>query len=481
MCLTTPATADTSLQLVLPFNRPRITDLHASSRRAFAHWHNWPVSIDNLDPSVDWYQRNELDPLGNDGAYYAVGGRMRQRPLPRPVRSNPSGVWEVRDMEDEIRRAEAIGLDGFTLGVCTLTEGSCWPELVHALQAAENIDSAFKIIPNLDIASLSGANTSASAVAAAIATIANSPALLRTDDGRMVLSATNPHNEPVSWWQALVQGLANRGVSVSLQLILQSWQRDLSTYAPLADIVGSWGPSTPTGGGETADRTAAMRAIGKIYMAPARSQLHRPKNPAYAEARGSDLLTSTMEDAIAGDADRLLILTWNDGTEGADIRPSTGTQWSYYDLAAYYITWFKMRQAPVISRDVLYYFHRIEWTTSQPDPVKQPVPFAVWYTSQQLPEDKIELLAFLREPGTLKITTSAGTTTADVEAGIQTLRADLASGYPTFSLIRSGVTRISLRSAFNVRNHIDWQDLLYRGGSSTRPVVDMVANPPIAP
>lgn len=474
-------TADTSLQLTLPFNRPRISDLHASPRRAFAHWHNWPVSVDNLDPAVDWYQRNELSPLGNDGAFYAVGGRMRQRPLPRPVRTEPSGVWEVRDMEDEVGRAEAIGLDGFTLGVCTLTDGSCWPELVHMLEAANNISSDFKIIPNLDMASLASVNYSPAQVAAAIATVANAPAVLRTTDGRMVLSATNPHRQPASWWQSLRQEFANRGINIYLQLILQAYERDLPTYLPLADAVGSWGPSTPTAATYTASRVSAMRAIGKTYIAPVRSQENRPKNAAYAEARQSATFIATMQDAISGDADNLFILTWNDGEEGAEIRPSTGTQWSYYDLAAYYLTWYKLRQAPAISRDVLYYFHRIEWTTSAPDPTKQPTPFAVWYASQQAPVNEIELLAFLRAPGTLKITTSAGTTSADAPAGVTSLRAPLAPGYPSFALIRDGITRVSLRSAFNVRDHIDWQDLLYRGGSSTRPVVDMVANPPIAP
>jgi Glycosyl hydrolase family 71. len=474
--------ADVSLQRVLPFNFPRLSDLRSSPRKAFAHWHAWPVSVDNLDPSVDWYQVNELSPLGNDGRFYDVGGRMRQRPLPRPVRPEAGDVWKVRDMEDEVRRAAAIGLDGFTLSVCTLTDGSCWLDLLHMLEAANNADPGFKIIPSLDMASLTDAGYSVDAIAGAIAQVANAPALMRMSDGRMVLAATNAHYKPTTWWLALRQALATRGVPVQLMLVLVNYNNQVAEYAPVAELVGSWGPLTPVASSEDAGvRAVQMRLIGKTYVAGVRPQLHRPKSSTYAEARGSDAYVNAMTNAITGDADWLLILTWNDHTEGGEIRPSTGTQWSFYDLTAYYLTWFKTRQRPTISRDVLYYFHRLHWTTTPPDPTKQPVAFSVTASKEQLPVDEIQLLAFLRSSGTLRIVTNGGTVTTNAPAGMTALTAPLASGYPTFELIRSGVTRIRMTSAFNVRNRIDWQDLLYRGGSSTRDVVEMVANPPVVP
>lgn len=479
---TAPFAADVSLQRVLPFNLPRLSDLRASPRKAFAHWHAWPVSVDNRDPTNDWYQFNELSPLGNGGEFYAVGGRMRQRPLPRPVRTEPGDVWKVRDMEDEVRRAAAIGLDGFTLSVCTLADGSCWSDLLEMLEAANNADPAFRVIPSLDIASLSNGAYSVDAIADAIAQVADAPALMRMNDGRLLLAATNPHLKPTTWWTALRQALAARGVPVQLMLVLINYNNQVAEYAPLAELVGSWGPLTPAASVEdTARRTIDMRQLGKTYVASARPQLNKPKSADYAEARGSDTYTNAMTNAIAGDAEWLFIQTWNDHTEGGEIRPSTGTQWSFYDLSAYYLTWFKTRQAPTISRDVLYYFHRIHWTTTPPDPTKQPQPFDLSASRQQQPVDEIQLLAFLRSSGTLRIITSAGTVTTIAPAGITSLRAPLARGYPTFELVRGGTTRIRMISAFNVRDRIDWQDLLYRGGSSTRDVVEMVANPPLVP
>lgn len=476
--------ADTPIQQVLPFNRPRVSDLRASPRKAFAYWYVYPVSIDNADPSVDWYQREELSPLGRSGAYYAVGGRMRQRPLPRPVRTEADGVWQVRDMEDEIRRATEVGLDGFMVGLCTLIGGHCWEDVIHLLKAANNIDRTFKIIPTLDMAALFnevGQTNTIEGVVDALVTIADNPAVFRGSGDRMVVAATNAQLKSPGWWQDLRQRLAARGVGIHLTLILQTYEANAPAYAPVAEALGSWGPATAVAADATAARTAELRQVGKTYVAPVRPQDHRPKNAAYAEALGSATYRATLMDAIDGDADWLFIFTWNDDTEGATIRPSTGIQWSFYDMTAYYLTWFKLRQPPVISRDVLYYFHRVHWTSDQPDPAKQPSPFALWYSSQQAATDEIELLAFLRSAGTLTITTGNGTFRYDAPAGISSFRAPLATGYPTFKLLRGGTTQISMTSAFRVRHTIDWQDLLYRGGGSKRPVVDMVANPPIAP
>ena len=474
------AEADTPIQQVLPFNRPRISDLRASSRKAFAYWHVWPVSVDNLDPSVDWYQRNELSPLGNSGAYYAVGGRMRQRPLPRPIRSEPAGTWQVRDMEDELRRAIEIGLDGMMVSICTLTEGSCWGEVEDMLEAANNIDPDFKIIPTLDVTSLKSGGYTPAQIAAAIASLATAPALMRMPDGRLVLFAAMPEGQTPAWWQSLRQELQNRGVDIYLTLIVLAYEQSVATYAPVAEAIGSWGTATPSAAEQqTAARVSSLAQLGKKYLAPVRLQDHRPRNSAYYEAANSGSLRASFKNAIDGNAEWLFLCTWNDGEEGTEFRPSTGIQWAAYDLSAYYLTWYKTGQAPTISRDVLYYFHRIEWTTSQPDPTKQPVPFELRSASQSPAQDQIELLAFLRSPGTLRIVTSALTKTLNAPAGVTSLSAPLASGYPKFALIRSGSTRVSLTSAFKVRDQIDWQDLLYRGGSSTRPVVDMVANPPV--
>lgn len=474
-----PASADTPIQQVLPFSRPRLTELRASDHKAFAHWHVWPISVENADPEIDWYERNELSPTGNDGRFYSVGGRMRQRPLPRPIRTEPSGVWQVRDFEDEVQRAAEIGLDGFAASICTLSDGPCWPDLTGLLEAAKNVDSGFKIMIQLDIASLSNTYT-VSQIADAIASVAQEPALFRTADGRLVVSSTLGEGQSPQWWQSFRQQLANRGISLYLTLILQNYMQNSSAYAAVAEGLGSWGPGSPRNAKGTTDRSAEMHAAGKIYIAPVRSQMHRPKDSFYIEANNSEAFRATIMDAINGNADWFLIYTWNDGTEGGDMRPSTGVQWSFYDLAAYYTTWFKKRQAPLITRDVLYYFHRIHWTTSEPDPSKQPVAFALQETNQPA-ADQIELLAFLRSAGTLKITTNGVTYSQSAPAGLTSFRAPLDYGYPSFALVRDGATRISLKSAFNVRDRIDWQDLLYRGGSSTRPVVDMVANPPLLP
>jgi hypothetical protein len=59
-------------------------------------------------------------------------------------------------------------------------------------------------------------------------------------------------------------------------------------------------------------------------------------------------------------------------------------------------------------------------------------------------------------------------------AGITSLRMPLAPGRPAFALRRDGRDVISFESAFDIRTKAPFQDLLYRGGSSTRPPVPML-------
>ena len=83
-----------------PFTAVSRTALRQSARKVYAHWHYYPVSLDNYNPtSNDYYERNYIAVNGEGGAHAAYGGMMRERPLPRLTR--PETDWRLRDAKDE--------------------------------------------------------------------------------------------------------------------------------------------------------------------------------------------------------------------------------------------------------------------------------------------------------------------------------------------------------------------------------------------
>lgn len=139
-------TADAHLVADLPalyaFDLPS-QRVGASPRLVIAHWHQFPVSQDNLDPQHDLFAR-----AINDGVI-TRNASLRYRTLPRPVRPQPD--WLVRDAMADIRWAEALGVDGFLMNFspADTTNPNGYPAFVRYLQAAEELGSGFRIGPNI--------------------------------------------------------------------------------------------------------------------------------------------------------------------------------------------------------------------------------------------------------------------------------------------------------------------------------------------
>ena len=131
-------------------------------------------------------------------------------------------------------------------------------------------------------------------------------------------------------------------------------------YMALTDALSGWT-------GNSLGSVAAMGRLGKAtvaegrsWMAPIFPQDCRPKDGWYAEAAGSMLYRAGWTSTIENEAAIASFVTWNDYSESSEIRPSTGIQYGFYDLTAYYLAWYKTGTPPPITRDVLYYFHRVE-------------------------------------------------------------------------------------------------------------------------
>ena len=71
-----------------PVNTP--TDVPSTAKLVFAHYFPpFPISIDNVDPSNDYYARNYLTIDGENGKYAQYGGFLRDRPVPRQPLARP--------------------------------------------------------------------------------------------------------------------------------------------------------------------------------------------------------------------------------------------------------------------------------------------------------------------------------------------------------------------------------------------------------
>jgi hypothetical protein len=448
-----------------PFDRPPLAALRASPRKVLAHWHRFPLSFDNLPADADTYAREMLRPEGEQGRHAAGGGMMRERPLPRPPLA--SGDWRLQDMATEVKRAAAIGLDGFMFNILSPPPSPLWDNLLHLLKAARLVDPGFRIALMIDAAANDADGMQQ--IAAAIAKIAADPALFRSGDGRLVLSAFSAERQPAAWWAALLAGLRQNGAGPFFVPVLQGWRRYAAEFAAISDGLSDWGVRTAPGAASLQDAATLAHAMGRIWMAPVAPQMFRPKNLFYAEAGNSASFSAQWQAAIDGGADWVHLITWNDYGEGTEIAPSTGIQYAFYDLAAFYISWFKTGQPPAITRDVLYYLHRLHRSDAMFDPNRQPRPFERRQDGDV--RDEIELLAFLTAPGELEIEVAGDRWRQPVAAGITSLRAPLRPGRPRFSLYRGGQEVIRLHSAFTVRERTGFQDFLYRAGSSSRPAV----------
>lgn len=403
-------------------------------RRVFAHYfQTFPLSIDNKASAVDYYNVQFLTPTGESGKHVAYGGFLRQRPLAVPTLAAP-GDFKGRNMFWEVSMAIARGITGFCYDVLSVADGLTG-NLPRMLAAAAAVDGRFKIVPMLDMVSL-GAGATPGVCASVVVACAQSPASYRLADGRLVFSAYNAQLQPLVWWQSLIGLLNSQGINVAFLPVLPSSGQTPGSLLPATWACGGWGTATP---GPSAALTAApAHAAGIQYMLPVGAQQCRPKANAFWEASNTLAFRNAWQAAIATGADLIQCVTWSDFSESsqvspctdATLNPSIGT--GFYDLTAYYASWFAYSAPPTITQDVLYWCHR-----------RMPVGAAHSGQVNGMTavlagggpgEDNIEVLAFLTAPGVVKINGAQ----MNCAAGVTSVKTPLVAGVPVFTLQRNG-------------------------------------------
>ncbi|WP_437957474.1 endo-1,3-alpha-glucanase family glycosylhydrolase [Sorangium sp. So ce119] len=465
---------------LLPFDMPARAELASSGYKVFAHWHNFPlrqVSSTGADKFVGWLQPT--------GQYASIGGWLRDRPIPILPVPPAEADYAERDMKLDVETAAAVGIDGFLVNFWFRTTDSRWKWVTNMLDAAdafnaENPAAPFYVIPNVDshILSTNAGKDEPRQRADDLATLKGHTSWMKLN-GKYLVGSFRPEALPASWYTEFFDQLKTRhGIDAVLWgSLLDPSEANRNAMKPfMAGAVFSRWDNLPYSSNFTSN-LGTLKTWGDQngipYAPPVSHTDHRPTAGWALETAGFKTQQKSWKAAIDSGVKMVQILTWNDHYEGHALRPNSAMQYATYDLTAYYTTWFKTRRQPTIVRDVLYYSHRMHLSTAKPDPLKQPKAFT---SKNNVPFlDRVFALGMLKSSGRIQITSGGTQYQADVGAGPQFFDAPLnVNDRPRFRLIRNGATALDITSAFPTRDSIVWQDLMYRAGSSSRPVVDGV-------
>jgi hypothetical protein len=477
---TTPTTSGVATPAApLPFDLPSAAVLRSSPRKAFAHYVPWlPVSINNKVP--DYYDTHFLVPNGEGGKHAAYGGYMRDRPLKRPVIAD--AAWKLRDLETEVRQAVAAGLDGFAVDIVQLGDigGTQWTAINALLQASRNVDPGFKIMLMPDMTGTNMLAKDAPTMAKYLAQLGASPAAYRLADGRLVVSPFTAERKTVSYWTEVMSIMKNTyGTPVAFLPLFQDERKWRDAFDPISYGMSNWGNRNPAGNNPTtthADspkgRIAAVHALGQTWMQPVSVQDQRPRAGIFDEAQNTQNLRNTWQIARENGAELVQLPTWNDYPEGTQIAPSAENGWSYLDMSAYYLSWYKTGSAPKVVRDAVYVTHR-----------KQPHAALPSYAQTLLMKlrggssparDTVEALTFLTAPGTVRIQVGTSSYSCEVSAGVDTCTVPLGVGRVSATVERNGTPITAVESPATVTRTPYVQDLQYVASSSGRQVQSLV-------
>lgn len=445
--------------------------LQASKKKVYAHYFPmYPLQKYGAN-WADYYSTEWLNPAGEGGVHATIGGWLRDRPLPIPT--NKNATMEHENYVREVTRARDAGLDGFFVDILDIsnpnqaTADYFWGVFTGLLDAAAEVDPNFKIAPMFD-----DTNASVNLLISRLSTVLAHPALLRLDDGRLVISAFSPDQVayPNGFWQTFLTAVQSKCNEMTAFVpCMEDYWAHVDTFAPISYGIGVWGWKNPTDAQLTLAIGADVKKRGLLWMAPVSLQDTRPYTLSWVEANHSQTLRDTWQQAIQTDADWIQMVTWNDYSENTQFSPSSHVGWFPLEVSSYYITALKTGQYPAVAADVLYLSHRIQPYTA----LATYVPPTGSYTPMILHGaesgyDTVEVLAFLTAPATLTIDAGGSVTTKSIAAGMSVTRVDLHPGVIQTWITRNSTTSARISSPFTVTTTPYVQDLNYYFLSSRR-------------
>jgi hypothetical protein len=347
-----------------------------------------------------------------------------------------------------------------------------WTNTKLLMQAASTVDPCFKVMLMPDMSSGVGAKDAAT-LAKSVAELAKSPSAYKLADGRLVVSPFMAEKKTVAWWTTFLSTMKTTYATpvAFWPVFVASEQTYATAFAPISYGMSNWGsrnplwnnPLTTTSTGPVG-RADKIQALGKKWMQSVSVQDERPRSYVYDEAENTTNLRNTWQIAIKSGADHVQLTTWNDYVEGSQFAPSARHGWSYLDINAYYLAWYKTGTAPKITRDAAYVTHRTQPYAAKPTFTHR---LMAWRGGSPA-RDTVEALTFLTAPATVTVTVGSKVTTCSAPAGVATCVAPLAAGTVKVGVTRSGASVAAVRSRSTVTTTPYVQDLQYVSASSLR-------------
>jgi Glycosyl hydrolase family 71 len=439
----------------------------------FAHYFTpFPLSFDNLPAPSDYYCAQYLRPSGEGNKFLKVGGFLRDRPLSLPPYD--VHVYKERALAVEILRARSIGIDGFGVDLMQLNQGEQWNDVMRLYSVAEHVAPNFTVLVEPDMSAL--ADASVEDMVAAIRAIAGKKSAFRTADGNLAVAPFYAENVRPGYWSDVIHQAAVAGVNVTLIPIFLDPSR-ADDFRAITNTFSFWGVRTPSEstekGGWEDQALTTIESFGADVMIPVAPQDARPKDSTFWEALNSALFRDQWSQVLSRNPAYVQIVTWNDYSESTHVAPSVGTQFAFYDLAAYYIEWAKSGAPPPITQDSIIYFHRRQLFS----PGRSSTPETPMTKMGEGPiANEIEMVGFLTAPATMQISVNGAEYTSRATAGLNVFRVPAAPGAPTFSIVRDGIAVAHVTSATPIVAVGSVQDPLYVGGASARPPVSLECN-----
>jgi hypothetical protein len=453
---------------VWPFERVSQDDQAKSERKVFLHYFTpFPLSFDNKSLDDDYYRRQYLERAGESGKFAHVGAYLRQRPLGAGTLA--SSHWQAVNATIDVIRAQKLGADGFGVDLQQLDSGRYWDNATALLGAAQATKTGFRILIEPDADILKG--SSAEQLVKSLTLLGQHPAAFRLADGRLLLAPFAPEERPVAYWQAVLDGVKKAGVPAAFLPVFNNLRPYAQAFAQICYGMSEWGNRDP----ESVDADPAIDVWRKqageraIWMEAIAPQDVQPKTSIFWECVNTELFRRCWMKAIREGAQYAHVITWNDYSEATEIEPSSGTQFVFYDLSAYFISWFKLGRPPRIFRDTIYYSHRRE--VFEPGNGLQPGDKPLRLLGRGPVQNRVELVALLTRPATLEIHQGDAVQRSEASPGLAVLHAPARLGRPLLRIVRDGKPVVEKVSDWEIADRPSAEDPLYVGGATNRPFV----------
>jgi hypothetical protein len=179
------------------------------------------------------------------------------------------------------------------------------------------------------------------------------------------MSPFSPEHFPPSFWKTVIDGMASNNHPIALLPVFLSPIRSAPSFASLSYGLSYWESSdvvaTQKGYDDSVHR--ALVTLSPVFMVPVTPQDSRPKSASFSESDNTLSFRQHWMKGIESGAQLVQVVTWNDYSESTEVAPSSGTQFVFFDLATYFIAWFKLGRPPKMIQDAIYYLHRRQLVT----------------------------------------------------------------------------------------------------------------------